>query len=114
MGIQPVRITPLRRAGFTFTGGVITVLLLTPPVWGQAAEQVKPKTPPKVRTTLVFDSQARDIVGTHPAKFQEVRDVPEGFSLEKLKLDFTSADSPRFLAFTGFEIGELDQRFTVD
>ncbi|MBA2733432.1 MAG: MtrB/PioB family outer membrane beta-barrel protein [Acidobacteria bacterium] len=56
----------------------------------------------------------REIQGGHSTKFEEARDVPKGLFVQKLKLDFNSADSPYFFALRGFDIRERDQRFTLD
>jgi len=80
----------------------------------QTPPKDKTQTPPKVQGTVEVGGQTRDTQGGHPAKFQEVQDVPKGFFVQKLRLDFNSADSPYVLAMRGFEIRELDQRFTVD
>src|SRR5829696_10066210 len=83
----------------------ISALLFTPRAWGQAPgkDQTRPKpdvseTPSKFQGTVEIGGQVREIQGGHPAKFEEVRDVPEGFFVQKFKLDFKSADSPYFLA----------------
>ena len=115
MRIQPDRLKPILRAGFAFIVCVISVLLFAPRAWGQTPEK-KPQTqtPPKVHATVEIGGPIREIQGGHTAKFQEVRDVPKGFSIQKLRFDFTSADSPYFLSLKGFEIRERDQRFTAD
>src|SRR5882672_3481928 len=118
MRIQPDRLKPILRVEFAFIACVMSALLFTPHVWGQAPEKDKPKpktqTPSKVHATIEIGGPVREIQGGHTAKFQEVRDVPKGFSLQKLTLDFNTADSPYFLALRGYEIRERDQRFTVD
>src|SRR5882724_8946824 len=118
MRIQPDRLKPILRVEFAFIACVISALLFTPHVWGQTPEKdktkPKTKTPHKVHATIEIGGPVREIQGGHTAKFQEVRDVPKGFSLQKLKLDFNTADSPYFLALRGYEIRERDQRFTVD
>src|SRR6267378_3068300 len=117
MRIQPDRLKPIR-VEFVFIACVISVLLFTPHARGQAPEQEKTKaktqTPHKVHATIEIGGPVREIQGGHSAKFQEVRDVPKGFSIQKLRLDYNSADSPYSLALRGFEIRERDQRFTVD
>ena len=118
MRIQPERLKPILRVEFAFIACVISALLFTPHVWGQAPEKDKPKpktqTPTKVHASIEIGGPVREIQGGHNAKFQETRDVAKGFSLQKLRLDYNSADSPYFLALRGFEIRERDQRFTVD
>jgi hypothetical protein len=118
MRILPERLKPILRVEFVFIVCVISALLFKPYAWGQTPEKDKTKqkkqTPPKIHATIEIGGPIREIEGGHSAKFQEVRDVPKGFSLQKLRLDFNSADSPYFLTLKGFEIVERDQRFTVD
>ncbi|HKG80933.1 MAG TPA: MtrB/PioB family outer membrane beta-barrel protein [Pyrinomonadaceae bacterium] len=61
-----------------------------------------------------FGGQLREVQGGHPAKFEEVRDVPKGFFVQRLQLDFNSANSPYSLAIRGYELRERDQRITLD
>jgi hypothetical protein len=117
MRIQPDRLKLILRVAFVFIACVISALLFTPHAWSQTPEEdkTKPKTEtPKVYATIEVGAQFRDISGDHPAKFQETRDVPEGFFIQKLRLDYDSADSPYFLSMKGLEIFELDRRFTLD
>ncbi len=118
MRIQPDRLKPFLRVEFVLIACVISAVLFAPHAWGQAPEKGKPKaktkTPPKVHVTIEIGGPAREVQGGHNAKFQEVRDVPKGFAIQKLRLDMNSADSPYFLSLRGFEIRERDQRFTVD
>jgi hypothetical protein len=117
MRIQSERLKPILRVEFVFIACVISALLFTPHAWGQAPEKdkTKPKTDtPKVKASIEVGGQVRDISGDHPAKFQETRDVPQGFFIQKLKLEYKPADSPYFLAMKGLEILQRDQRFTVE
>src|SRR5438876_9036638 len=118
MRIQPDRLNLILRVEFVSIACVISALLFTPHAWGQAPQKDKTKaktqTPHKVHATIEIGGPVREIQGGHAAKFQEVRDVPKGFSIQKLRLDLNSADSPYFLALRGLEIRERDQRFTVD
>lgn len=117
MRIQPDRLKLILRVEFVFIACVISALLFTSHARGQAPEKdkTKPKKEtPKVYATIEIGGQLRDVKGDHPAKFQEVRDVPEGFFIQKLRLDYNSADSPYFLSARGLEILQRDQRFTVD
>ena len=119
MRIQSDRLKPILRVEFVFIACVISVLLFTPHVRGQAPDnkgetKKKTETPSKVTVTIEIGGQIRESRGIHAAKFQEVRDVPEGFFVQKLKLDFDSPDSPYFLKFRGREIRQSDQRFTLD
>src|SRR6266508_3638997 len=118
MRIQPDKLKLILRVEFAFIAWVVSALLFTPHVLGQASQKdkTKPKTKTshKVHATIEIGGPAREIQGGHNAKFQETREVPKGFSIQKLRLDLNSADSPNFLALRGFEIRERDQRFTVD
>ena len=116
---RPDRLRPILRVEFAFIACLLSTFLFTPHAWGQtppakAPEIDKTTIPPRVKTTIEFGGQTRDTQGDHPAKFQEVRDVPKGFFVQNLKLDFNSADSPYFLSLRGFEIRQLDQRFTAE
>jgi len=115
---QPDRFRAILRVGFAFIACAISPLLFTIHAWGQVPDKnkTKPKaqTPRKVHATIEIGGPVREIQGDHNAKFQETRDVPKGFSIQKLRLDFNSADSPYFLRMRGYEIRERDQRFTVD
>ncbi|MCA1709057.1 MAG: MtrB/PioB family outer membrane beta-barrel protein, partial [Actinobacteria bacterium] len=121
MRIQPDRLKPILRVEFVLIACVISALLFAPQARGQVPEKDKTQTPPdktqtlpKFQGTVEIGGQIRDTQGGHDAKFEEVRDVPKGIFIQKLKLDFKSADSPYFLALRGFEIRERDQRFTLD
>ena len=117
MRIQTDRLKSILCIEFVFIVGVILMLLFAPNAWGQTPKTEKPKPTPKplaVHGTVEIGVQLREIQGDHNAKFQEVRDVPKGFFVQKLKLDVDSVDSPYFLRFRGLEIRENDQRFTVD
>ncbi|MGH9928849.1 MAG: MtrB/PioB family outer membrane beta-barrel protein, partial [Pyrinomonadaceae bacterium] len=114
MRIRPDRLKPILPVELAFIACVTSALLFTPNVWCQAQEKDKTQTPPKIHATVEIGAQTRDTQGGHPAKFQEVRDVPKGFFVQKLRLDFNSADSPYFLALRGLELRERDQRFTAD
>lgn len=113
---QPDIIKPILRVEFVFVVCFIAVILFAPRAVGQTPQKdkPKPKTPAKVQGSIEVGGQFRDTSGDHPAKFQEVRDVPEGFVIEKLKVNLNSPDSPYFLKLKGLEILQRDQRFTVD
>src|SRR5438552_9126838 len=117
MRSQANRLKLILRIEFVFITCVISALLFTSHAWGQAPEKVKPKpktkTPSEIHGTVEFGCQVREIQGDHAAKFQETRDVPKGCFVQKLGLDFNSADSPYSLRLRGYEVRELDQRFTV-
>ncbi len=110
MRIRPDRLKLILRVEFAFIAVVISTLLLTPHVCGQEPEKDKAK----VQGSVEFGGQVREVQGGHTAKFEEVRDVPKGFFVPKLRLDFFSDDSPYFLKLKGLEIRERDQRFTLD
>jgi len=114
MRIQPDKLKAILRVQFVFIVCAISTLVFTPHAWGQAPEKDETKPDSKVHATIEIGGQIREIQGGHTAKFEEVRDVPKGFFIQKLKLDFNSEGSPYFLALRGFEIRERDQRFTVD
>src|SRR6266850_1416495 len=115
-----MRIRPdsILRVEFVFIACVISALMFTPRAWGQAPQKDKtnPKTqtPPKLQAIVEIGGQVREVQGGHTAKFEEVREVPKGFVIPELRLNFSSADSPFVLAMRGFEIRERDQRFIVD
>src|SRR2546430_17134219 len=98
MRIQPERLKSILRFECAFIVCLISALLFTPHAWGQAPkkDKTKPKTktPHKVHATIEIGGPVREIQGGHNAKFQETRDVPKGFSIQKLRLAFNSADSP--------------------
>jgi len=116
MRIQPKRLKVILRVEFAFIACVFSALLCTPHVWGQTPDQdkTKPQTPRDVHGTFELGGQVRETQGGHTAKFEEMRDVPKGFFIQKLRLDFNSADSPYSLAARGYEIRERDQRFSLD
>jgi hypothetical protein len=118
MRIQRYRLKPILRVEFVFIACVISVLLFTFQVWGQAPDKDKPKRKPdtksNIHATIDIGAELRNTSGSHPAKFQEVRDVPKGFFVQKLRLNYNSADSPYSFGLSGFEIRETDQRITVD
>ncbi|MFN2497838.1 MAG: MtrB/PioB family outer membrane beta-barrel protein [Pyrinomonadaceae bacterium] len=118
MRSQPDRLKPILRVEFIFIAGVISALLFSPHAWGQGPEKDKTKpateTSTKVHATIEVGGQPVEIQGGHTAKFEETRNVPKGFFIQKLKLDFNSEDSPYFLSMKGTEILQRDQRFTLD
>ena len=95
--IQSDRLRPILRVAGAFSICVLAALLLTPHVWCQAVEKTPEKDkaqtpaklePAKFQATVEIGGQTRDTQGDHTAKFQEVRDVPAGFFIQKLRLDF--------------------------
>ncbi|MGI9066177.1 MAG: MtrB/PioB family outer membrane beta-barrel protein [Pyrinomonadaceae bacterium] len=114
MRIQPDRLKPILCVEFVLITCVISALLFTPHARAQAPEKDETKPETKVHASIELGGQLREIQGGHTAKFQEVRDVPKGFFIQKLKLDFNSAESPYFLAMEGLEIRQRDQRFSVE
>src|SRR6185295_12982722 len=93
-------------------------LLLAPNVCGQATtkddNKSKAEFPFNANGSVEFGGQLREVQGGHSSKFEEVRDVPKGFFIPALRLDFNSAESPYSLAIRGYEVRERDQRITVD
>src|SRR5215813_7549581 len=118
MRIQPDRLRPNLRIEFLIYACVISVLLFTLHVRAQAPDKdkTKPKreTPSNIQATVEVGAQVVDRVGSHDAKFQETRDVPAGFFIQRFKVDFNHANSRYFLKAKGFEILQDDQRFTVE
>jgi hypothetical protein len=118
MRIQATRLKVILRVASVFIACVISAPLFTLHAWGQTPEkdETKPKTqtPHEVHTTVEIGGQVREIQGGHTAKFQETRDVPSGFFIQKLRMEFNSPDSPYFLAMKGLEILQQDQRFTLE
>jgi hypothetical protein len=121
MRIQSDRLKPILHATLVLIACAVSALMFTPRAWGQAPEKDqtqtptdKSQTPSKFHGTVEIGGQVREIQGGHPAKFEEVRDVPKGFFVQKMTLDFLSADSPYSLSVRGFEIRERDQRFTFE
>ena len=116
MRIQIDRLKPMLRVEFVFIACLTSALLFTPQTMGQAPvkDDAKIETTPRIKVTIEVGGQLRETEGSHPAKFQEVRDVPEGFFVHKLKLDYDNHDSPYFLKVRALEINQRDQRFTLD
>src|SRR5215213_4633343 len=120
MRIQSDTLKPILHVRLVLIACAISALLFAPRAWGQTPEKDQTKTPDvsgtpsEFKGTVEIGVQAREIQGGHPAKFEEVRDVPKGFFVQKMTLDFISADSPYSLSVRGFEIRERDQRFTVE
>jgi hypothetical protein len=121
MRIRTDRLKPIFCLNFVFTACVISIFLFTNQTWGQTpdADKPKPKRTPAAEEPFAFSGtievglQARWIQGSHTAKFQEIRAVPEGFTIQRLNLEGGSPDSPYSFRFRGYEIRETDQRFTV-
>lgn len=117
MRIQPDRLKPILRVEFVFIACAISAVLFTPHVRAQTPQdKTKPRTETKSKVHAIIEigAELRDTSGSHAAKFQETRDVPEGFFVQKLRLNYNSADSPYFFGLSGFEIRETDQRINVD
>src|SRR5215207_3898887 len=118
MRIKRKILKSIPRVQFIVTTCIVLVLIITPHVCGQVStkddDKSKTQGPLNLRGIVEFGGQVREIQGGHPAKFEEVRDVPKGFFVQKMTLDFLSADSPYSLSVRGFELRERDQRFTVE
>lgn len=104
------------RVQSALVSSALLTLVLATSVLGQTPDKNKNKDNDKVRTsgTVQVGGRVVDVQGGHTAKFEEVRDVPEGIVIEKLRLDVDSANSPFFLSLKGYEVRERDQRFTID
>ncbi|MFN2501588.1 MAG: hypothetical protein ABR530_06215, partial [Pyrinomonadaceae bacterium] len=118
MRIQADRSRLILRVGSILVGCVICFLLMVPKAPAQTAAkrkaEPKPEIPLAAHGTIEVGVQARDTQGGHTAKFQELRDVPKGFFIRKLAVDIDSVDSPYSFKLRGFEIGQHDQRFSLD
>jgi Putative outer membrane beta-barrel porin, MtrB/PioB len=118
MRSQRNRLKLILRFKFAVIGCVISMLLFMPFSTCQAQERDKTKPqidpPLNIHGTIEVGIPVREIEGGHPAKFQETREVPKGFSIQKLALEFNSANSPYFLSLTGTELHERDRRITAD
>lgn len=114
MRIQSERLNPILRVVLGVVLCFLTVLLSVTQAEGQDQPTPKKQTSPNVQATVEVGAQIVDRVGDHDAKFQETRDVPAGFFIQKFKLDLNHAESPYFLRLNGFEILQDDQRFTFD
>src|SRR5262249_32910954 len=55
-----------------------------------------------------------DVDGQLPGKFQEHSDVPRGFFLRALDLEYLNKDSPWLLSLRANEIREHDQKISAD
>jgi hypothetical protein len=118
MGMQRDSLKSILRVACGFTACVISMLVLTAHAAGQTPQkdETKPKTetPFNIHAIVEFGAQLRETQGGHTAKFEEVRDVPKGFFVQRLQLNFNSANSPYSLAIRGYELRERDQRVTLD
>jgi len=113
MRIQSERLKPILGVVFVFIV-CISLGVFTTDASGQDQSKPKTQTAPKVQATVEVGAQVVDTVGDHAAKFEETRDVPAGFFIQRFKLDFNHAESPYFFKIDSFEILQDDQRFTVD
>ena len=118
MRIKREILKSIPRVQFIVTMCIVLVLIITPHVCGQVStkddDKSKTQGPLNLRGIVEFGGQLREVQGGHPAKFEEVRDVPKGFFVQRLQLDFNSANSPYSLAIRGYELRERDQRITLD
>jgi len=120
MRIQTDRLKPILRVQSVFIACAISALLFTPHAWSQTPEKDKAKSNTatssrKIHGIIEVGGQAVAVQGGHTDKFEETRDVPKGFVIPKLRLEFVnSPDSPYFLGLKGFEVPETDQRITVE
>ena len=118
MRIKREILKSIPRVQFIVTTCIVLALIITPHVCGQVStkddDKSKTQGPLNLRGIVEFGGQLREVQGGHPAKFEEVRDVPKGFFVQRLQLDFNSANSPYSLAIRGYELRERDQRITLD
>jgi len=113
MRVQPDKVRRILRVEFFACLG--SILLFTTQILGQTPDKAKPKqSSPNVQATVEVGVQAVDRVGDHDAKFEETRDVPAGFFIQKFNLNLNHADSRYFFTLRAFEILQDDQRFNVD
>lgn len=74
-------------------------------------------TPPLFRSTkFTFElgGQFTDVSGSRPSKFEEYRQVREGFLFRRMRVVANPEDSPAFLRFIARGPSELDQRYLLD
>lgn len=113
MRIQPDINRRILRVEFAACLGLI--LLLTAQVVGQTSDKDKPKaTSPNAQATVEVGAQVVDRAGDHDAKFEETRDVPTGFFIQKFTFNFNHADSPYSFRVKAFEILQDDERVDVN
>jgi MtrB/PioB family decaheme-associated outer membrane protein len=66
------------------------------------------------KATVVIGGNLLQVKGDRPGQFQETRDFPKGPFLRDVRLKFESNESPFFVDFKGWEIGERDRRLTFE
>jgi len=85
MRIQSERLKPILGVVFIFIV-CISMAVFTTDASGQDQSKPKTQTAPKVQATVEVGAQVVDTVGDHAAKFQETRDVPAGFFIQRWSL----------------------------
>jgi MtrB/PioB family decaheme-associated outer membrane protein len=68
----------------------------------------------QTKFTFEIGGQLTDVSGLRPSKFEEFRQVRDGFLFRRFKLAANPVDSPAFFRFIGRGPGELDQRYLLD
>jgi hypothetical protein len=68
----------------------------------------------KVEGSLEVSLQFRDVRGDRVAKFQEYRDVPQGFVLDSARLSIRKENSPFYLDFSSRKAIYRDKEYSLD
>src|SRR6266851_744482 len=90
---------------------------VSPLMQAAAQEKAKAGTAPAVHNWHIFAAvgvSGYDLDGKLPGRFQNYREVPRGFFLSALDLDYLNKDSPWFLSLDATEVRERDQRIVAD
>src|SRR5215468_6528889 len=69
--------------------------------------------PPGPQTWHIFTTagvSGYDLDGSLPGRFQQYRDIPRGFFLSALDLEYLNKDSPWLLSLRALEVREKDQQ----
>src|SRR5262245_46451579 len=105
MRIKSERLKSILRVPFPCFALAISLLCVTPGVFGQAQPKDEPKPNTQILSnghgTIEFGAQLVDRQGSHDAKFEETRDVPKGIFIQNLRFSFNSANSPFSLGIRG-------------
>src|SRR5712692_5246612 len=90
---------------------------VSPLMQAAAQEKAKAGTAPTAPTWHVFAMagvSGYDLDGKLPGKFQQYREVPRGFYLGALDLDYLNKDSPWLISLDATEVRERDQRIVAE
>ncbi|MBI1761892.1 MAG: MtrB/PioB family decaheme-associated outer membrane protein [Acidobacteria bacterium] len=68
----------------------------------------------QMKYTFELGGQFTNVSGARPSKFEEFRQVRDGFLFRRLKVVANPEASPAFFRFIGRGPGELDQRYLLD